>query len=393
MIENIKRSLVIIFLLTVISRLFAIYFFGDTVLTNEWRIIIFNLENEGVFGSRYVDGKVVPNIFMPPLYAFFLAFVNYFVNDMENLIKSILFIQLIFSTFSVFIIYKILESFFSKKTCIISSFIFSLFPLNVYSVGQISSITLQVFLLSIFFYFFVKVNFSKKIIYFIGFSIVSSGLILLRAEFVLFFIFSLIFIYFAQKNLKSILISIILTLIIISPYIIRNYVIFDKIVITQSFGYNLWKGNNENLKVDGYYLQPNPRLAQKINNIGFDAKYDLLIDKIYQDEAVKFIINNPAEVIKLYFKKIYSFMFIDLNSSYPGYYNYAHIIPKIIISITTLLGIYFGLRNRIFNYFSSYFLLNILAVSVFFILPRYSLALLPCQIIISSIYFEKILKK
>ena len=75
--------------------------------------------------------------------------------------------------------------------------------------------------------------------------------------------------------------------------------IFDKIVITQSFGYNLWKGNNENLKVDGYYLQPNPRLAQKINNIGFDAKYDLLIDKIYQDEAVKFIINNPGEVIKL----------------------------------------------------------------------------------------------
>ena len=31
----------------------------------------------------------------------------------------------------------------------------------------------------------------------------------------------------------------------------RNYKIFDTITITKSFGYNLWKGNNELSKVEG----------------------------------------------------------------------------------------------------------------------------------------------
>ena len=197
----------------------------------------------------------------------------------------------------------------------------------------------------------------------------------------------------SKKNLKNLFIASLITLVLISPYMIRNYIIFDKIVITQSFGYNLWKGNNENLKVDGYYLQLNPELNKKINEIGYDIKYDLLVDKVYEKEAIKFIKNNPSEIIKLYFKKIFAFLFVDLNSSYPQYYNFAHLMPKILITLTTFFGIYFGIRNRIFNYFSSYYFLNLFLLSTFFILPRYSLAILPCQIILSAVFFERILRR
>ena len=37
---------------------------------------------------------------------------------------------------------------------------------------------------------------------------------------------------------------------IISPILFKNYKTFDQIVITKSFGYNLWRGNSEKLNIN-----------------------------------------------------------------------------------------------------------------------------------------------
>ena len=42
-----------------------------------------------------------------------------------------------------------------------------------------------------------------------------------------------------------------ITLLIISPYLYRNYNIFGVITITKSGGYNLLKGNHPKTKVEG----------------------------------------------------------------------------------------------------------------------------------------------
>ena len=52
-------------------------------------------------------------------------------------------------------------------------------------------------------------------------------------------------------NLKHITMIILLTIIVISPYLTRNIILVDKIIITQSIGYNLWKGNNSEADVEG----------------------------------------------------------------------------------------------------------------------------------------------
>ena len=39
---------------------------------------------------------------------------------------------------------------------------------------------------------------------------------------------------------------------VISPYVIRNYIHFNQFIIVKSLGYNLWKGNNQLSKVEGY---------------------------------------------------------------------------------------------------------------------------------------------
>ena len=88
-------------------------------------------------------------------------------------------------------------------------------------------------------------------------------------------------------------------------------------------------------------------------------------------------------------------MFFDLNSTYPKYYSPPHILPKIILSITTLIGIFsiLSFKMNLPNYFSLFYIANIGLFSVFFILPRYSLSLLTIQIILSLFGVEKIFKK
>ena len=130
---------------------------------------------------------------------------------------------------------------------------------------------------------------------------------------------------------------------------------------------------------------------EKAIKIKKQDKYDLIIDNLYRDDAINFILDNPLRYIKLYFLKLFAFIFFDTNSTYPNYYNYFHIIPKILISVTTVIGIIITItKKNLLSFFSLYYCLNALIFSIFFILPRYSLALLPIQIILSSILLEKI---
>jgi hypothetical protein len=179
----------------------------------------------------------------------------------------------------------------------------------------------------------------------------------------------------------------------ISPYLIRNYNNFETFVITKSFGYNLLKGNNPEFKVEGNlsFIQNNynrESLTIKTNNL-----YEIKLDDFYKETAIKFIKQNPEEYLKNYFLKIFSFTFIDLTSSNEKYYNLMHIVPKIILSILSLFGGIIMLRKKnFFQYLSIYYFSNIFFFSIFFILPRYSLILLPVQILL-SLEFVKFLQR
>ncbi len=380
-----------ILLLAVLSRIISIEYFGDTYVDNEWGTILFNLENHFILGFREIEGQVFPSIFMPPLYPYFL-FVIKLTNPFDELfIKLVLYIHLTISIIATIYFRKILLNFFSKNLSNLGTLIFSLFPLYVYSVSQISSISLQVFLIVLFFYYFLEILKKSRLKSLIYFSIFSGSLLLLRGEFFIIYILTLIFTYLVSKNLKNITIVFFATLILISPYLMRNFKIFETITITKSVGYNLWKGNNLYSTVDGNEKIYKENMLKNIEAIEPSPKYDLHIDEIYKLEAIKNIKSDPFRYIFLYFKKFFAFIFIDFDSKYPNYYNLFHIIPKILISITSFLGIIYLLRKKdVLNYFSLFYLFNISFFSVFFILPRYSLILLPAQVILTCFFLKKI---
>ena len=148
--------LIFLFLFSLLIRIPVIFIFGDIDLENEWQILVNNLANYGKFSLINFGDFFVPNLFMPPLYVFYLYFFKVFNFGNELYIQVVLFSQIILSSFSVVIFYIINRLFFSNKISIFGTLIFSLFPLHIYACTQISSAILQSFLTITFLYFFFK---------------------------------------------------------------------------------------------------------------------------------------------------------------------------------------------------------------------------------------------
>ena len=401
--QKLLFSLIIFF--TLLLRITIIHLFGDKYLQSEWAVIVSNLSNHGEFSFRSFENFYVPNIYMPPLYIWFLYSFKIFNLNYENYVILILYVQAIISSFSLIIFYAIVKNFFSKNLSLLLSIIFCFFPSYLYASSLISSISLYVFLLLIFIYFFLKITISSnfKLHFYLG--IVAGLSLLLRGEFIFLFIISLFYLFFYYKNvpLKNILITILISLIVISPYLYRNVTKLNSYTIIKSLGFNLWKGNNPNSNVEGDLARHvneygainfQGELEEKINNIKIDKYYDINLDNLFLDEALNNIKTQPQKYFLLYVKKIFSFMFFDINSSLKSYYNVAHLLPLILISVFSFFGLLVSFNNsKNLNFIIILFLSNLFIFSFFFILPRYNLIILPMQIILAGKLLDKFLKK
>ena len=400
MIQKRIFSLSAIIFLGVLARFLAVIIVGDQHVDNEWGVMLKNLEENNILSIRDVNGQPMPNAFMPPLYPLFLYVIKFFFSQLNIFLYVVYFIQILLSAISIYLTYKILLEFYSENICKIGTLIYSIFPLNIYGASQISSITLQLFFINLFILGFIFLIKYKNLYGIITFSISAGFLMLLRGEFFIFFIFSLIFYLLKTKDYKRFFLGLIISIIVISPYLVRNYQIFEVVTITKSGGYNLLKGNNPKSLVEGkammgFVRDVVPEVKNELDSLKANKKYDLMFDDILLNQAIIFIQEDPSRYIYLYFKRVVSFLFIDLESTYPGYYSILHIIPKLVIAITTFFSIIFLFRFKfnLYSYFILYYLLNIGLFSVFFILPRYSLSLLTIQIILSLYWIKKFFPK
>ena len=389
-------------------RIISYYFYGDRELTNEWELIIHNHEISNIFGYYVSSGeyeahpklaesgeKVLPSVYMPPLYYYFIYLLKFLSVGFLTTSNLVIIFQLFLSTISIFLFFKILNILVDKKFSFFFTIIFTFFPINIIAASKTSSITLQVFLLLNFFFFLLKFLGKNKNLYLFIFSIFSGLLILIRGEFILFYILTLIYFFlFLEKKLKIILTSLFITIIIISPYLHRNYVLFEKFTLTKSFGYNLLKGNNPSLKVEGDAVFVEEVFSRSDIRIKTDNNYEINLDNFYKKKALELIKSDPFKYVNLYFFKVISFLFFDISSSYPNYYNFFHIFPKTILAIVSLIGAIISFKKKgFFQYLAIYYFLNIFLFSVFFILPRYSLILLPAQLILSTSAIKYLLRK
>ena len=153
-----KKNLVLFLLVltSVLIRIPIILIYGDTNLENEWAALVNNLISHGTLSYKSFEDFLLPNLFMPPLYAYYLYVFSFLNLAEQNYINLVLLSQALLASISIVVFYKINKIFFSEKVSFYSSLLFSFFPLHVYACSQISSVSLQSFFLILFFYFFFK---------------------------------------------------------------------------------------------------------------------------------------------------------------------------------------------------------------------------------------------
>lgn len=395
-----KKKLRTILYLSLFIKIILIFYIGDESFVEEWKILLSNLKNFQSLSFYAIDGyRLVPSVYMPPLYTFFLYFFYFLANFNDFLaVKIILIFQCVLSIITAQFFYHINRIYFSEKLSVFLTLIFFFYPLHFYASTQISSITLQVFLFIMFVYFFLQIKHNKSYIYF---GIISACLVLIRGEFLILFIICLIAWYFEVRKLNKILISILITFILITPYIIRNYNNFGQFVITKSFGFNLWRGNNVIADLNGTihpeWTYPNltKEKSEILNYLKKDNKiylYEIYIDDNFKKRAINNIKNDPIYYFNLYLKKLFSFVLYNYNSNYPKYYNPLVVAPEIIYSFLGLIGFIINFMNKKKLYkVTILYLFYIFLIPTFFILPRYKLFILPLIIIFIGIFIKYIL--
>ena len=402
-------TLILLILFSIFIRIPIVAIYGDGGLHNEWNTLVRNLVEYKQLGwincqfayyttkVCFEEGVLLPNLWMPPLYAYYLYFFKFLNLSEQNYILFILSSQIFIGAISVAVFYKINKIFFSNKLSLYSSLLFSIFPLYIYASVQISSISLQVFLTVLFFYFFFQLVEKRNSLSIVFFSFTAGLLILLRGEFYAILILTIFYLFFIKINIKKILLVVLITSITISPYLIRNVLIFEKITMMQSFGYNLWKGNHpyamKNSLIVGSEIVDED-FQKQLDEVPRDKFLRFNFDKLYLDKAVKHIKEEPKEHLIFFLKKAASFLLIDFKSPYPNYYNPIHYFPVLLLGITSLIGISLSDKK---SYKLNYLILILFAYVFIFstvsILPRYKLIILPIQIILTSSFIQYVINK
>ena len=182
------------------------------------------------------------------------------------------------------------------------------------------------------------------------------------------------------------------------PYLKRNYNYFNEIVITKSFGYNLWRGNNIKSDVNGttYPYKDYTELQEKIDSLKKEliennklSNFEIRYDKIFKETALKNILENKFKYLILYIKKFFYYLIFNPESNYQNYYNPLIFIPEIILSIFCLFGFLYSLKKN--NYcleIHGLYIIYSLLIPIFFILPRYKLFILPLIIYLIALFFS-----
>lgn len=399
-----RKILIAIFLLALALRVLAVGVVGERKLADEFGILVPNLlagdgysyysvDNEGEISEKLNKNspKALPSAYMPPGYPFFLAGICYIIGTGVSTIIFIEMLQALLGAITCIILYTIVEMKFDRKIAFASCIIFCVYPILVFMSSQISAVSLYIFLNCVLILLLFKGEETEKMSWFAYAGLIFGVLILSRGQVLLYFPFILGWIYFIRRDsaCRNILIFALATIIIIGPWAVRNYHQFGRITpLTISGGLNLWQGQNENATgTRQEYTNPPVKISEemssKIKALQPSEDYEVKLDRIYMDEAISFMRNNPSKVIKLALQK---FMFYwgyywRINFVYPGAKSPLYWLPWFILLPFFIVGTVITAKKfREYSLFYLYFILSTGILMIFFVIPRYRLFILPLVI-------------
>lgn len=184
----------------------------------------------------------------------------------------------------------------------------------------------------------------------IGIAVLSRGISGVLLLLVLTYLFSFARRLSLKQRLKFAGCVVAAAFLVLSPWLIRNYVVHKQFVfISTSTGELFWRGNNKH--ATGTLSDKDKTKILNLWPTDFKDRVSSMSEleqkKFFETEAWRFIRENPAEATRLYLKKIYYFWWFSPQSGikYPKSYLTAYRFFYLVLIIFSIVGAGFALRS------------------------------------------------
>lgn len=356
-------------------RLVFVWQFVDISSINQWEYgeiaknivhnngySLFYFENDSLEYKYKEEINPFPSAYMPPGYVFIILPFYFIENDF--IINSIIIsLQVLFSAAVIYFLFKFCEKFFNKKVAIITALTYSILPEFIYACVSFSPTIIFHLLVVLVFYRLHAHNNTKYLDLLLP--VYLTAIIYLRSEFILFVLF-LILNYVLTKQYWKVFSHIVIISLLVFPWSIRNSFVFDSLVpLTTNLGQNLYRGNN--LSDVGWWGEE--IMIEKVKELPRDKSFEVHMNKLYLNRAIKYIKEDPIRFILNGFRKQFELWVFNLNDTRTKLVIY--LIPTISIFCLFIIGIIRTFNVLKYKYFYLFFLQATILAAIFFSLPRY----------------------
>jgi len=311
------------------------------------------------FAWNLVSGKgyMVKNPFIPsegyyyswrpPGFPLFLAGVYYLFG--HSYLAAKIFLAII-GSFSAVPCYFIGRRMFDKTTGILAMLCITLYPTFIFFTGYLAPETLTLFCILVFMFFLTRDMERHSLLNYILAGVFLGYSILCRTIMSLFFIFVFLWMAFNYKNkmeiIKRLLLLVLFMVIIVLPWIIRNYYIHHTFVFNSTDGGQAFYINN-----NPQALKEPSGFAYFYNTEEFKGLNEIEVSRILYTRAVEFIKTHTLDFLKLIWRRFLNFWSpFPHTISGPGKtYSRTHQILSglytIPLFILAIIGFFYSLKN------------------------------------------------
>lgn len=370
-----------LFTFSLVVNLVAITIRGNFYAVETWEngVIARNLIQGLGFSGTYLVEGLHPTSVMAPFYPYFLAAIYTIFGITPTAFIVVQLVQAVVQAGAVVLLFTIGRQIFNTSVGILAGLGLVLFPDHVFGVTIIHQLTFSTFVILLLVYGLLRLKEDQSLILAAACGGIL-GIATLVIPTVLYFapIIPLWLLWRAypsqvalRKAFKTAVIITVVSLAVVAPWTIRNYLIHDQFVLMKLVGWNFWRGNVPPAIYTGV---PNnlddaaPAVQQQVKLSSEAAANDLLLGI-----AVDYVVHHPiAFLTHILNNSWYFWWFPPVQEHQAAQVNILRKLIYLPLFLIGLTGIVLSLRRwRQYRLFYGLFISFTVGYSVFFILPRY----------------------
>lgn len=397
--------------LALVARVAAVVLFGDRALEYEFATIVqhllaghgyayWSVLPSGALSEAFDPAavQVLPSAYMPPGYPLLLWPLAALFGTGPAGIAAAQAVQVALGVATVALVGRLGRRLFDARVGFVALVLAAVFPVLVFTAGQISAAALTVFLLVLFFDRALRAVDTGRPRDALVAGLVLGANVLVRSEFVLMAPVLLGWMAWrgGTRARRSVALAVFAAALVVAPWMLRNARTLGTATPTAlSGGFNLWQGQGPGASGThtGYTLDrvTEPGLVRAVDALPRTRTYEADRDAVFRRYALAQMQRDPLGVVRLAAKKAWLLWghFGGARIHYPGAASPLFWAPWLVVLPFFLLGLWHdgrlaGPLGRDRAVLWLYLLVQTAITMGFFVLPRYRVFLLPAVLLFAA---------